>query len=47
VAPLSNILICQTDQYGCFETLNIKISPLLMQWTTAEGLEKCNGEKGE
>ena len=39
--PLSNILLCQTNQYCHLDTLNIKIHPLLMTWDTAVGLEKC------
>ena len=38
--PFSNIQSCQEDQYGHFDTLNIQICPLLIQWATAVGLEK-------
>ena len=38
--PLSNIQSCQEDQYGRFDTLNIQICPLLIQWATAGGIEK-------
>ena len=40
VAPLSNILSCWTDKYGLFDTLKIKIYPLLMPLATAVRLEE-------
>ena len=45
--PLSNIQSCQEDQYGHFDTLNVQICPLLIQWATAVGLEKNNRQRTE
>ena len=47
VVPLSNIQSCQEDQYGHFNTLNVQICPLLIQWATAGGIEKSNRQRTE
>ena len=40
MAPLSNILSCWADKYGCLDTPNIKICQLLILKGNALGLEK-------
>ena len=40
VTLISYIKLCQEDQYGRFDTLNVLICPLLMQLATAVEIEK-------